>query len=548
MTRRSEPRGRPERIGERRAWKNGSLCPAMLDHVFTQLVASHRHAFEAALLQRQAVEERFQVDVFLGDVSFETSYSLPGEERPARIRVDTSFDWPTWSQTSYRSWAIGEEPDELPEVLVEIAFRVQGLDGVPEVGPAPRRAPRSPRRAGRRAPGAGLDHRRAAPQPRARTRPECAIEVSYEGSCQLDEAILDDPDEPGRRPRPPGPVGGLGAGAHRRPALRPSGPPPTPRPDRRPAGLGRPGAGQPKQAGLGGQGPQVGQGPGAHVGDDLGGTDAAEPGRVLGGQAVGDPVEEAGGEEVAGPGGVDHPFDRGGRHRHRARRPSPPRSRRPPGSARPAPRSRPPPRRRRRRSATPNSIMTSSSLANSISRSPSSSSRNSCRWCCTQNGSDTVSATGGVVGVGHLDGLAHGRLGRGLLPQVALEVDHLRRGEVVVVRGRRSRTSPATPRWVAMVRSASSVTSTRQCPVTASPGTAGVGLRVEGHADGADVVGEDLAPAGRRPPGRGRRPGHPGRPRRPRCWRPSPPRPRWSGPWWRRWPRSGRGRRGPWSP
>ena len=91
--------------------------------------------FEAALLQRQAVEERFQVDVFLGDVSFETSYSLPGEERPARIRVDTSLDWPTWSQTAYRSWAIGEEPDELPEVLVEIAFRVQGLDGVPEVGP-----------------------------------------------------------------------------------------------------------------------------------------------------------------------------------------------------------------------------------------------------------------------------------------------------------------------------------------------------------------------------------------------------------------------------
>ena len=107
----------------------------MLDHVFTQLVSSHRHAFEAALLQRQAVEERFQVDVFLGDVSFETSYSLPGEERPARIRVDTSLDWPTWSQTAYRSWAIGEEPDELPEVLVEIAFRVQGLVEVPEVDP-----------------------------------------------------------------------------------------------------------------------------------------------------------------------------------------------------------------------------------------------------------------------------------------------------------------------------------------------------------------------------------------------------------------------------
>src|SRR5271166_2433219 len=107
----------------------------MLDHILVDLITQTRRALEAALLQRQAVEERFQVDVFLGDVSFETSYSLPGEERPARIRVDTSFDWPTWSQTSYRSWAIGEEPDELPEVLVEIAFRVQGLDGMPEVAP-----------------------------------------------------------------------------------------------------------------------------------------------------------------------------------------------------------------------------------------------------------------------------------------------------------------------------------------------------------------------------------------------------------------------------
>ncbi len=163
----------------------------MLDHVFTQLVASHRNAFEAALLQRQAVEERFQVDVFLGDVSFETSYSLPGEERPARIRVDTSLDWPTWSQTSYRSWAIGDEPDEPPEVLVEIAFRVQGLDGVPEAGPFLEALP---------------EHLDVLGEPLVRgpatieqvlldgpEGPECAIEVSYEGSCAIEESILGDP-------------------------------------------------------------------------------------------------------------------------------------------------------------------------------------------------------------------------------------------------------------------------------------------------------------------------------------------------------------------
>ena len=39
----------------------------------------------------------------------------------------------------------------------------------------------------------------------------------------------------------------------------------------------------------------------------------------------------------------------------------------------------------------------------------------------------------GVAAVGHLDGLPHGRLGRRLLPEVALQVDDLRRGEVPVV-------------------------------------------------------------------------------------------------------------------
>jgi hypothetical protein len=106
--------------------------------------------------------------------------------------VDTSFDWPTWSQTSYRSWAIGEEPDELPEVLVEIAFRVQGLDGVPDIGPMLGVLP------------GHLDVVGDDPLVRGPTTveqlliegqadAECAVEVSYEGSCQLDENILEDP-------------------------------------------------------------------------------------------------------------------------------------------------------------------------------------------------------------------------------------------------------------------------------------------------------------------------------------------------------------------
>ena len=166
----------------------------MLDHVFAQLVGSHRHAFEAALLQRQAVEERFQVDVFLGDVSFETSYSLPGEERPARIRVDTSLDWPTWSQTAYRSWAIGEEPDELPEVLVEIAFRVQGLAEAPEAGRVIGVLPVHLDVFGEEPLARGSATIEQVLSGEGHDGSEWAIEVSYEGSCQMDEGILEHPE------------------------------------------------------------------------------------------------------------------------------------------------------------------------------------------------------------------------------------------------------------------------------------------------------------------------------------------------------------------
>ena len=166
----------------------------MLDHIFIQLVTSLKESFESALLQRQAVEERFQVDVFLGDVSFETSYSLPGEQRPARIRVDTSLDWPTWSQTAFRSWSIGEEPEELPEVLVEIAFRAQNLDAIPKLDPLLGALPADLSVLG------GDPLTRSAPTVEQvfngdRRGPECAGEVSYEGACPLDETILEHPDQ-----------------------------------------------------------------------------------------------------------------------------------------------------------------------------------------------------------------------------------------------------------------------------------------------------------------------------------------------------------------
>ena len=91
----------------------------MLDHVFTDAIGALRDALEKALLERQAFEERFQADVLLGDLTWETSYGLPGEGLPPRVRADLTLEWPTWSQAAYRSWYIEEELTELPRIDIE---------------------------------------------------------------------------------------------------------------------------------------------------------------------------------------------------------------------------------------------------------------------------------------------------------------------------------------------------------------------------------------------------------------------------------------------
>jgi hypothetical protein len=132
------------------------------------------------------------VDVFLGDVSWETSYSLPGEQQPPRVRADVSVDWPTWSQTSYRSWSIGEPPDELPEVVIEVALRIQRLASAPAtdmvLGALPDENPL------------------LGTEPLVRTattieqvhnngQVRWAVEATYEGSVRFTEAQLEDPGE-----------------------------------------------------------------------------------------------------------------------------------------------------------------------------------------------------------------------------------------------------------------------------------------------------------------------------------------------------------------
>jgi hypothetical protein len=163
----------------------------MIDHIVLDLIGAIREAFEGALLEQQAVEERFQIDVFLGDLSFETSYSLPGEQSPARVRADLTLDWPTWSQSAYRSWSIGEPPAEPPELIIEIAFRLQRLATAPEpaaVLPVLEDA----------SPTFGTDRlEQAAPRLEQvfETSGEVtsSLEVAYDGSIRLEDATLEDP-------------------------------------------------------------------------------------------------------------------------------------------------------------------------------------------------------------------------------------------------------------------------------------------------------------------------------------------------------------------
>ncbi len=168
----------------------------MLDHLLVDVIGTMRASFDRALLQRQAVEERFQVDVFLGDVSWETSYSLPGEEQPPRVRADVSVDWPTWSQSSYRSWSIGEPPDELPEVVIEVALRVQRMAEAPDTEKVMAALPMTGPL------GDPMDLVRTATTiEQVRTDGDAhggglrwAAEATYEGSVRFSEQQLEDPD------------------------------------------------------------------------------------------------------------------------------------------------------------------------------------------------------------------------------------------------------------------------------------------------------------------------------------------------------------------
>jgi hypothetical protein len=163
----------------------------MLDHVFTDAIGALREALEVALLERQAFEERFQTDILLGDTTWETTYGLPGEGLPPRVRADISLLWPTWSQTSYRNWYIGESVEEPPRIDIEIVLRIQRLaepaDPQLVLAVLPEASPPIGTESLAR-----IGHTLETIFTGDDTDPEYAIEVSYEGTYELEEEGLSD--------------------------------------------------------------------------------------------------------------------------------------------------------------------------------------------------------------------------------------------------------------------------------------------------------------------------------------------------------------------
>ena len=163
----------------------------MLDHLFLDAIAATRSALESALLERHAAEEHLQADVLLGDLTWETSYSLPGEGLLPRVRVDVTLDWSTWSQTAYRSWVIGEPADEPPELMIELAVRLGRLRTQPDLATVLAVLPET-------GPMVGSDPlERSAPALEVQHDGnleviEAAIEVSYEGIYVAGDEVLED--------------------------------------------------------------------------------------------------------------------------------------------------------------------------------------------------------------------------------------------------------------------------------------------------------------------------------------------------------------------
>lgn len=167
----------------------------VLDHVFTDAIGALRDAFEGAFLERQPFEERFQSDVLSGDLTWETSYGLPGEGLPPDVVAHITLDWPAWSQAAYRQWYVDEVLERLPSIEVEVVFRAQNLRDIPTAASVAATSPEtSPLLGADRLERVGITMETAhgaalAGDPDEEQR---AVEVTYEGLYELAEATLAD--------------------------------------------------------------------------------------------------------------------------------------------------------------------------------------------------------------------------------------------------------------------------------------------------------------------------------------------------------------------
>ncbi len=164
----------------------------MLDHVFADAIGALRASLDLAMLERQAVEERFTTDALLGDTRWETSYSIPGEGHPPRVQADMALQWPTWSQTAYRSWFLSGELADVPAIETEIVVRAQLLEHPPDVAEVlaalPTESPLLGRNSLSRSVGATVETIYGDDLSHA----DYAIDVTYIGSLELHSEVLAD--------------------------------------------------------------------------------------------------------------------------------------------------------------------------------------------------------------------------------------------------------------------------------------------------------------------------------------------------------------------
>ncbi|MCL5973758.1 MAG: hypothetical protein ACYCWN_01625 [Ferrimicrobium sp.] len=167
----------------------------MLDHLFLRFIASLKASLNSSMLERAGLEEQLHNDLMLGDLTFETSYSLPGEASPPRVRADLTVEWPTWSQGSYRSWAIGDGIEDPIEIVIEVALRFTGLGELPTT--PLQLLTHLPRHSTQTILNAPMELQRVTVETSydiTTDDSELSAEVVYETTCTFDEQLIDDED------------------------------------------------------------------------------------------------------------------------------------------------------------------------------------------------------------------------------------------------------------------------------------------------------------------------------------------------------------------